>query len=54
MKIFMSIGIRVKRRDNIKEILLILQIVLHKQDSIYERFSYAANLRFKTGESSLR
>ncbi len=28
------------------------QTVLHKQDSIYERFSFAANLRFKTGESN--
>ncbi|MDB4291838.1 CusA/CzcA family heavy metal efflux RND transporter [Maribacter sp.] len=28
------------------------QMVLQKQDSIYERFAYAANLRYKTGESS--
>tara|TARA_R110000868_G_scaffold145181_5_gene365320 strand:- start:8256 stop:9533 length:1278 start_codon:yes stop_codon:yes gene_type:complete len=28
------------------------QNVLQQQDSIYERFQYAANLRFKTGESN--
>jgi len=28
------------------------QTVLQKQDSIYERFQHAANLRFKTGESN--
>ena len=28
------------------------QKVLQKQDSIYERFAYAANLRYKTGESN--
>ena len=28
------------------------QKVLQQQDSIYERFQYAANLRFKTGESN--
>ena len=28
------------------------QTVLQKQDSIYERFAYAANLRYKTGESN--
>tara|TARA_R110002051_G_scaffold62195_1_gene113820 strand:+ start:115 stop:4500 length:4386 start_codon:yes stop_codon:yes gene_type:complete len=28
------------------------QMVLQKQDSIYERFAYAANLRYKTGESN--
>ncbi|MDP2685605.1 MAG: CusA/CzcA family heavy metal efflux RND transporter [Aequorivita sp.] len=28
------------------------QTLLQKQDSIYERFAYAANLRYKTGESN--
>uniref|UniRef100_UPI004047D654 CusA/CzcA family heavy metal efflux RND transporter n=1 Tax=Mariniflexile sp. TaxID=1979402 RepID=UPI004047D654 len=28
------------------------KILLQKQDSIYERFAYAANIRYKTGESN--